>query len=82
MPLGSLAGSFAALPVASVPSAYAGSAIAAMGLLERAGAPRLMGLLGDLGAGADFDRAFLSWIQMPYGAFEEEWLETVHAARR
>jgi hypothetical protein len=39
-----------------------------------------MGLLADLGTGADFDRAFLSWVQMPFTDFEREWLESVRAA--
>jgi len=51
-------------------------------VLDHAGAPRLMGLLADLGAGADFDRAFLSWVQMPFADFEREWLESMRAARR
>ena len=34
-----------------------------------------MGLLADLGAGADFDRAFTSWVQMPFADFEREWTE-------
>jgi tetratricopeptide (TPR) repeat protein len=82
VPLRDLTRSFASLPASAVPSAYAGSALAAMDVLERAGAPRLMGLLADLGAGADFERAFLSWVQMPFADFEREWLESVRAARK
>ena len=81
VPLRDLTRSFASLPVSAVPSAYAGSALAALAVLDRAGAPRLMGLLADLGTGADFDRAFLSWVQMPFADFEREWLESVRAAR-
>jgi len=82
VPLRDLTRSFASLPVTAVPSAYAGSALAALAVLDRAGAPRLTGLLADLGAGADFDRAFLSWVQMPFADFEREWLESVRAARK
>ena len=80
VPLSQLGRSFSSLPAAAVPSAYAGSALAVGEILDRAGAPRLMGLLADLGTGADFDRAFLSWVQMPFADFEREWLETVRAA--
>jgi hypothetical protein len=80
VPLSQLVRSFSSLPAAAVPSAYAGSALAVGAILDRAGAPRLMGLLADLGTGADFDLAFLSWVQMPFADFEREWLETVRAA--
>ena len=80
VPLRDLSRSFASLPATAVPSAYAGSALAALAVLDHAGAPRLMGLLADLGAGADFDRAFLSWVQMPFADFEREWLESMRAA--
>ena len=79
VPLSGLGSSFAALPPAAVPGAYAGSALAAQEILDRAGASRLMGLIADLGTGADFDRAFTSWIQMPFVDFEREWLETVRS---
>jgi tetratricopeptide (TPR) repeat protein len=82
VPLRDLTRSFASLPATAVPSAYAGSALAALDVLERAGAPRLAGLLADLGTGADFDRAFLSWVQVPFADFEREWLEAVRQARR
>jgi hypothetical protein len=49
-------------------------------ILERAGAPRLMGLLADLGTGADFDRAFTSWVQMPFADFERGWFDAVRTA--
>jgi tetratricopeptide (TPR) repeat protein len=80
VPLSQLGQSFAALPAAAVPAAYAGSALAVAHILERAGAPRLMGLLSDLGTGADFDRAFTSWVQMPFADFEREWFDAVRAA--
>jgi hypothetical protein len=56
--------------------------MAVLGILERVGAPRLMGLLSDLGAGGAFDRAFTSWVQMPFADFEHEWLESLRAAAR
>jgi len=80
VPLSQLGLSFASLSASAVPSAYAGSALAVWEIIERAGASRLMGLLADLGSGADFDRAFTSWVQMPFADFEREWLETVRAA--
>ena len=80
VPLSQLRRSFASLPASAVPSAYAGSALAVQHILDRAGAARLMGLLADLGAGADFDRAFTSWVQMPVADFEREWLDAVHTA--
>ena len=81
VPLSQLSRPFGDLPVSAVPPAYAGSAIAAWDILERAGAPRLMGLISDLGAGADFDRAFTSWVQMPFADFERVWLDAVREAR-
>jgi hypothetical protein len=36
--------------------------------------------IADLGSGADFDRAFTSWVQTPFADFEREWLERVRAA--
>ena len=80
VPLGRLASSFGALEPASVAGAYAGSAWALKEMLDRAGPSRLMGLVADLGSGADFDRAFLSWIQVPYAEFEREWRESVRTA--
>jgi tetratricopeptide (TPR) repeat protein len=75
VPLSELGRSFGSLPPAAVTSAYAGSALAVLDIFERVGASRLMGLLTDLGAGADFDRAFTSWVQLPFADFEREWLE-------
>ncbi len=81
VPLSQLGRSFESLPVSAVPAAYGGSALAVLEILERVGPSRLMGLLTDLGAGADFDRAFTSWVQMPFADFEREWVEKVQAAR-
>jgi tetratricopeptide (TPR) repeat protein len=79
VPLGQLVSSFASLPPSVVPAAYAGSALAVRDILDRAGAPRLMGLLRELGAGAEFDGAFTSWVQMSFADFEEEWLDRYRA---
>ncbi len=81
MPLRSLERSFASLPDSAVTGAYAGSALAVLDILDRVGPSRLMGLLADLGAGADFDRAFTSWVQMPFADFEREWAEKVQTIR-
>jgi hypothetical protein len=81
VPLSQLGASFSSLPPAAVPAAYAGSALAVEAILDRAGAPRLMGLLNDLGAGANFGRAFTAWVQIPFADFEREWLDTLRAPR-
>jgi len=81
VPLSQLGASFSSLPPAAVPAAYAGSALAVEAILDRAGAPRLMGLLADLGAGADFGRAFTAWVQMPFADFEREWLDSLRDPR-
>jgi len=80
VPLSELDRSFGSLPPAAVTAAYAGSALAVLDIFERVGASRLMGLLADLGAGTEFDRAFTSWVQMPFADFEREWLERVRSA--
>jgi tetratricopeptide (TPR) repeat protein len=82
VPLSQLGRSFGSLPATAVTAAYAGSAIAVLEILERVGASRLMGLIADLGSGADFDQAFTSWVQMPFADFEQEWLEGVRTAAR
>jgi tetratricopeptide (TPR) repeat protein len=78
--LSQLGQSFGSLPASAVTSAYAGSALAVLDILERVGASRVMGLLADLGAGTDFDRAFTSWVQMPFADFEREWLERMRSS--
>jgi len=82
VPLSQLERSFASLSPSAVTAAYAGSAMAVLGILERVGPSSLMGLLSDLGAGGDFDRAFTSWVQMPFADFERDWLESMRAAAR
>lgn len=81
VPLGQLRSSFSSLAPSAVQAAYAGSALAVRDILDRAGADRLMGLLKELGSGADFDRAFTSWVQTPFADFEAEWLERVRTSR-
>ena len=81
VPLRSLERSFGSLPDSAVAGAYAGSALAVLGILDRVGPSRLMGLLADLGAGADFDRAFTSWVQMPFADFEREWAANIQEMR-
>ncbi|HSP89285.1 MAG TPA: tetratricopeptide repeat protein [Vicinamibacterales bacterium] len=81
VPLRSLERSFASLPDSAVTGAYAGSALAVLDILDRVGPSRLMGLLADLGAGADFDRAFTSWVQMPFADFQREWAEKIQTIR-
>jgi len=81
LPLGELGASFGSLPASAVLSAYAGSALAVREILDRAGGPRLMGLFGDLGAGTDFDRAFDSWVQIPFDQFQQQWLTAVRESR-
>ena len=81
VPLSQLERSFASLPDSAVTGAYAGSALAVIDILDRVGPSRLMGLLGDLGAGADFDRAFTSWVQISFDDFERDWVEKVQAVR-
>ncbi len=81
VPLRQLDRSFASLPGSAVPGAYAGSALAVLDILDRVGPSRLMGLLEDVGSGADFDGAFTSWVQMPFDEFEREWAEKIRTIR-
>jgi len=81
MPLDELRGSFASLPPDRVALAYAESALAAQNIIERAGASRLMGLVGDLASGADFDRSFGSWVQISFTEFERELMVRLGGAR-
>jgi len=81
VPLSQLVRSFDSLPASAVTGAYAGSALAVLEILELAGPSRLMGLLSDLGAGADFNRAFTSWVQIPFADFEREWDGKIQAIR-
>ncbi|MFO7695471.1 MAG: hypothetical protein R6V57_20485 [Vicinamibacterales bacterium] len=81
VPLSQLDRSFESLPASAVAASYGGSALAVLEILERVGPSRLMGLLKDLGAGADFDRAFTAWVQIPFADFERDWVERVKEIR-
>jgi tetratricopeptide (TPR) repeat protein len=82
MPLDQLRGSFASLPADRVALGYAESALAAQDIIERAGTLRLMGLLSDLASGADFDRSFVSWVQISFAEFERELMVKLRGDRR
>ncbi|MDE3155494.1 MAG: hypothetical protein KGN76_10355 [Acidobacteriota bacterium] len=73
LPLTELANSFAGLPPAAVPLAYAESAAAVGELLDRAGGAGLANLLRDLGAGVDFATAFERRLQISWPAFQAEY---------
>ncbi len=68
--LTALAGSFARLSGADAQVAYAASALAARRLLDEAGGIAVANLLRDLGAGADFEAAFLYRIQKSFADFQ------------
>ena len=72
-PLDALAGSFAGLPPAAVPAAYAESATAVAELMDRAGGTGIANLLRDVGSGADFAQAFERRLQISYAAFQAEY---------
>ncbi len=80
IPLDDLRRSFASLPADRVPLAYSESALVVQAMLDRAGAPRLVGLLKDLAAGTPFEQAFESWIQVSVGDFERDWVERARDA--
>ncbi len=69
-PLARLATSFTKLSGAQARVAYAASAIAARRLLDEAGGSAITNLLRDLGAGVDFEAAFLHRIQKSLAEFE------------
>ena len=65
-----LAGPFSKLSGADAQVAYAASAIAARQLLSEAGGAAVTNLLRDLGAGIEFEAAFLHRIQRSFADFE------------
>jgi hypothetical protein len=81
IPLDGLRGSFGSLPADTVPLAYAESALAVQDIIDRAGTPRLMGLLSDLASGRDFERSFASWVQVSFAEFERELMVRLTDAR-
>ena len=81
MPLNQLQQSFASLPADRVALAYAESGLAVQDILDRVGTSSLMGLLADLGSGADFGRSFASWVQISFAEFEREMMVRLRGAR-
>ena len=71
LPLPRLEGSFAGLSAAEASLAYAESAVAVRALLDQAGAPAVVNLLGDLGRGTPFPDAFQRNILMSYIEFQK-----------
>jgi len=70
VPLSTLQASFGRLDGEQAQVAYATSAIAARRLLDEAGGVAVANLLRDLGAGVDFDTAFLHRIQRTFADFQ------------
>jgi hypothetical protein len=68
--LTALAGSFGKMSGADAQVAYATSALAARRLLDEAGGTAVANLLRDLGAGVDFETAFLHRIQKSFADFQ------------
>ena len=72
LPLRRLEESFAGLSASDASLAYAESAVAVRALLDQAGAPALVNLLGDLGRGMPFPDAFQRNILMSYAEFQKK----------
>jgi tetratricopeptide (TPR) repeat protein len=81
MPLDQLQQSFASLPADKVVLAYAESGLAVQDIIDRVGTSNLMGLVADLGSGANFERSFASWVQMSFAEFERDWIVRPRGAR-
>ena len=71
LPLARLERSFAALPAKDASLAYAQSAVAVRSLLDLAGAPAVVNLLGDVGRGVPFPEAFERNILISYSEFQK-----------
>src|SRR5262249_15012033 len=71
VPLRALQNGFGRLTGEQAQVAYAASALAARRLLDEAGGAAIANLLRDLGAGVDFESAFLHRIQRPFAEFEQ-----------
>jgi tetratricopeptide (TPR) repeat protein len=69
LPLSGLAASFGGFSAAEADLAYASSAVAVRRLLDEAGGYAVANLLRDLGAGVDFETAFLRHIQRSFVDF-------------
>lgn len=72
LPLRRLEESFAGLSARDASLAYAESAVAVRALLDQAGAPALVNLLGDLGRGMPFPEAFQRNILISYAEFQKK----------
>ncbi len=73
IPLAELQASFGSLPADRVPLAYAESAMAVQAIIDKAGTPALMALLGDVGTGIAFDSAFANRVGVPFTEFARDW---------
>jgi hypothetical protein len=71
LPLGRLERSFAGLSATNASLAYAESAVAVRALLDQAGAPAVVNLLGDVGRGVPFPEAFERNILISYAEFQK-----------
>jgi len=65
-----LSNSFSRLSGADAQVAYAASALAARRLLDEAGGIAVANLLRDLGAGVEFEEAFLHRVQRSFADFQ------------
>ena len=72
LPLSRLERSFAKLSSKEASLAYAQSAVAVQALLDQAGAPAVVSLIGDIGRGMPFERAFERNILMSYADFQKK----------
>ena len=70
IPLQALGSGFSGLNGAQAQLAYATSALAVRRMLDEAGGAAIANLLRDLGAGVDFETAFLHRLQRPLADFE------------
>ena len=68
--LATLSASFSKLSGADAQVAYAASALAAKRLLDDAGGAAVANLLRDLGAGVEFETAFLHRVQRSFADFQ------------
>lgn len=71
LPLARLERSFADLSTKDASLAYAESAVAVRALLDLAGPPAVISLLGDVGRGLSFSDAFERHILIPYSDFQK-----------
>jgi hypothetical protein len=71
LPLTHLERSFAGLSAKDASLAYAESAVAVRALLDQAGAPAVVNLLGDVGRGVPFPEAFERNILISYSEFQK-----------